>query len=243
MGKVLHQVQIHSASKQNVDANTTHTQGMHIRQFVVANVFVYYRDPSQLVLMTLQHFEHVPVVGAIDARLHQNPSLHPHRPQHLQIQRLRCRRRGVATVGYQWIALKIAGDYVCMGVACPGRHYEARGPDLCSRGRAQRRRVGGGSQVRHGFHPLDSLSRVITVEKRHLLVVGCWLSYKCWHVEFLPLPCQCVQAWFFTRGWGVSSGCLVEIAQPPAEPAQAERGIEQRRRAKRRPASVLKLGR
>ena len=80
---------------------TAHAGGVHGLQFGVRHRGRHHADTAQPVRMAAQHFQHVAVVGAVDADLHQHAARHALRVQHGQIGLLGRRMRALrpATIG------------------------------------------------------------------------------------------------------------------------------------------------
>jgi hypothetical protein len=73
-------------------------------------------DAAQLVRMPAQHFQHVAIVRAVDADLHQHAPRHALAAQHVQVHPLGRGRGRVGALRHHGIGAGVVGHDVGMGV-------------------------------------------------------------------------------------------------------------------------------
>ncbi|MNV53207.1 hypothetical protein D3C71_1453430 [compost metagenome] len=139
-----HGVKADATAKQDVDAQAAHAGGMHGFKFLVADVGRDDAHATQLVGMAAQHFQHVAVVGAVHADLHEHTTRHAGLAQHAQVGGFRRGRRRVGALGHERIRAAVGGNHMRVRVAGAGGNVEGGGVHVGQWRQAQRRLAGMG---------------------------------------------------------------------------------------------------
>jgi hypothetical protein len=83
--KGVHRIEAHAAAQGDVDAQAAHPCFVKLREFGIRHVACADRDTAQSLAVALEHVDHQPIVGAVDAGLDEDATVQAEPVQHRQI--------------------------------------------------------------------------------------------------------------------------------------------------------------